>query len=324
MAFNLTNLQIFFTNLIFGNLFFTMCLYWILLVINKKGVLYEIAKFGGLVATVLISTFLSWRWYQYNHFPLSNLYESLMFLSCLLLFFYKTFEYKTDSKIIGGLCIPLILLIQGFATLNLPLSLQKATPLVPALQSNWLMLHVSMMMLSYATLLVGSLFSILYFFISNDKLISKQTSTKLNPIFRGSNIKIRSDLEFNFNEFTHEKEVISINFLKKKNRSHLLTNLDNWSYRTIGLGFPFLTMGIISGGIWANEAWGSYWSWDPKETWAFITWLIFASYLHARIIRDWQGKKTAFIGSLGFFTVWVCYLGVNFLGQGLHNYGFLN
>merc|ERR1719469_1708383 len=79
-----------------------------------------------------------------------------------------------------------------------------------------------------------------------------------------------------------------------------------------------LTLGIISGAVWANEAWGNYWSWDPKETWALITWIIFATYLHSRITKGWQGKKTAILGSLGFFVIWVCYLGVNFLGKGLH------
>ena len=105
---------------------------------------------------------------------------------------------------------------------------------------------------------------------------------------------------------------------------NLLINLDNWSYRTIGLGFPLLTIGIISGAVWANEAWGSYWSWDPKETWALITWLIFAAYIHARLSKGWSGEKVAILGSCGFFVVWICYLGTNFLGQGLHSYGFLN
>ena len=99
--------------------------------------------------------------------------------------------------------------------------------------------------------------------------------------------------------------------------------LDLWSYRTIGVGFPFLTLGIISGAVWANEAWGSYWSWDPKETWALITWLIFAIYLHSRLLKGWQGQKAAMLGSAGFFVIWVCYLGVNFLGKGLHSYGWV-
>jgi cytochrome c-type biogenesis protein CcsB len=103
----------------------------------------------------------------------------------------------------------------------------------------------------------------------------------------------------------------------------LLQTVDIWSYRIIGLGFPFLTLGIISGAVWANEAWGSYWSWDPKETWALITWLTFATYLHSRLLKGWQGKNAAILGSLGFFVIWVCYLGVNFLGKGLHSYGWV-
>jgi cytochrome c-type biogenesis protein CcsB len=104
-------------------------------------------------------------------------------------------------------------------------------------------------------------------------------------------------------------------------RLSLADNLDNISYRIIGLGFPLLTIGIISGGVWANEAWGSYWSWDPKETWALITWLVFAAYLHARITKSWQGRRPAILAAVGFVVVWVCYLGVNLLGKGLHSYG---
>lgn len=103
----------------------------------------------------------------------------------------------------------------------------------------------------------------------------------------------------------------------------LLQTIDIWSYRIIGFGFPFLTIGIISGAVWANEAWESYWSWDPKETWALITWILFAIYLHARLLKGWQGEKAAKISSCGFFMIWICYLGVNFLGKGLHTYGWV-
>jgi cytochrome c-type biogenesis protein CcsB len=104
-------------------------------------------------------------------------------------------------------------------------------------------------------------------------------------------------------------------------RLSLADSLDNISYRIIGLGFPLLTIGIIAGAVWANEAWGSYWSWDPKETWALITWLVFAAYLHARITRGWQGRRPAILAATGFMMVWICYLGVNLLGKGLHSYG---
>jgi cytochrome c-type biogenesis protein CcsB len=125
----------------------------------------------------------------------------------------------------------------------------------------------------------------------------------------------------------YETKIISPDFsleFEEFGKLKLLQSLDNWSYRIIGLGFPFLTIGIISGGVWANEAWGSYWSWDPKETWALITWLVFAAYLHARITKGWAGKKTAILGGLGFVVIWICYLGVNFLGKGLHSYGWLS
>jgi cytochrome c-type biogenesis protein CcsB len=176
--------------------------------------------------------------------------------------------------------------------------MQKALPLVPSLQSNWLMMHVSMMMVSYAVLIIGSLFSILYLFFETvqQEKVTLQTDSGI--------------IETNVS-------------LLNQSKVGLLQTVDIWSYRIIGLGFPFLTIGIISGAVWANEAWGSYWSWDPKETWALITWLVFAIYLHSRLLKGWQGQKAAILGSCGFFVIWICYLGVNFLGKGLHSYGWI-
>ena len=99
--------------------------------------------------------------------------------------------------------------------------------------------------------------------------------------------------------------------------------LDTLSYRSILIGFVLLTLGLISGAVWANEAWGTWWSWDPKETWAFISWLFYAAYLHMRISKGWQGRRPALLASTGFLVVLVCYLGVNFLGIGLHSYGWI-
>ena len=103
----------------------------------------------------------------------------------------------------------------------------------------------------------------------------------------------------------------------------VMSTLDNLSYRILGLGFPLLTMGLLSGAIWANQTWGSYWSWDPKETWALITWFIFAIYFHTRLSKGWSGFKSALLASFGFIIIWICYLGVNLMGKGLHSYGFL-
>ena len=268
-------------------LFETMIIYWINLKYPKLPIFKNLSWVGTVSANLILFLILASRWLISGYFPLSNLYESLLFLSWCLLFILKLIESKTNSKLIGAVVLPIILLIISFATLVLPKPMQYSSPLVPSLQSNWLMMHVSMMMFSYSILILGSLLSILMLVL----IKTKNRSSNLNSLVTNKN---------------------------------LIANLDNWSYRTIGLGFPLLTIGIISGAVWANEAWGSYWSWDPKETWALITWLIFAAYIHARLSKGWVGEKVAILGSCGFFVVWLCYLGTNFLGQGLHSYGFLN
>ena len=97
--------------------------------------------------------------------------------------------------------------------------------------------------------------------------------------------------------------------------------LDSLSYRTITVGFLLLTLGLISGAVWANEAWGSWWSWDPKETWALICWMVYAAYLHTRFSRGWSGRRPALVAVAGIVVIVVCYIGVNLLGIGLHSYG---
>jgi len=257
------------------------------------------------------------RWIEGGYFPLSNLYESLLFLTWCLTTVQLISEFKTSSKIIGSVIAPLNLLLITFSTSVLPLEMQKTMPLVPALQSNWLMLHVSMMMVSYSILILGSLLSTLVLILSFRSFQPTQKYLTMR-----SDVAINTQLNTEYVENVNTERVS--NTVANDQKTKLLFNLDNWSYRTIAFGFPCLSLGIISGAVWANEAWGSYWSWDPKETWALITWIIFASYLHARLTRNWQGKKAAALGSLGFFVVWICYLGVNFLGTGLHSYGWLS
>ncbi len=100
--------------------------------------------------------------------------------------------------------------------------------------------------------------------------------------------------------------------------------LDDVTYRMIAIGWPLLTAGIITGAVWANSAWGTYWSWDPKETWSLITWFVYAIYLHARYVRGWKGAQMAVISAVGFLAVIFTYLGVNLVLSGLHSYGGLN
>jgi cytochrome c-type biogenesis protein CcsB len=272
-------------------LFFAMIGYWISLSIPKNNWVFTGSRVLIFGSNLMFTITLFARWVGEGYFPLSNLYESLIFLCWGISSLHLFIEFKTKSRLIGSISTPILFFLSGFSSLTLPL--------VPSLQSNWLMMHVSMMMISYATLIVGSLLSILYLAFN----FFKKKKSPERIIQTENTATIETGISYS--------------------KLSLLQTIDTWSYRIIGLGFPFLTIGIISGAVWANEAWGSYWSWDPKETWALITWLVFAVYLHSRLLKGWQGEKAARIGSCGFFVIWVCYLGVNFLGKGLHSYGWV-
>nr|YP_009550480.1 heme attachment to plastid cytochrome c [Eustigmatophyceae sp. Bat 8/9-7w]QAA11414.1 heme attachment to plastid cytochrome c [Eustigmatophyceae sp. Bat 8/9-7w] len=279
---------------------------------NKNSIFLKLSVYLSDISTILFVVLLSGRWITGKYFPLSNLYESLLFLCTAILLVQKWAERKMLSRLISSMVLPVVLLIFRFATNVLPNEMQSIASLAPSLQSNWLMMHVSIMMVSYASLIVGSLLSILLLILSfkngsRSKLSSIRTNEKRNQLIISSNLNI-------------DNTTTIVNKPVTRSISELL---DIWSYRLIAFGFPCLTLGIISGAVWANQAWGSYWSWDPKESWALITWLVFATYLHSRLIKGWQGKRPAILATIGFFIVWMCYLGVNFLGQGLHSYGWL-
>nr|QJE37010.1 cytochrome c heme attachment protein [Taiwania flousiana]QJE37093.1 cytochrome c heme attachment protein [Taiwania flousiana] len=301
----------------FSLTFVVTLIYWGTLVYQSE----ELSNSGGkgmIVTFICITGVLVTRSLYSGHLPLSNLYESFMFLSWTSSMIHIVIEVRgQDAWWLGAITAPSAMLTHGFATLGLPDKMQQSAMLVPALQSHWLMMHVSMILLSYATLLCGSLSSIAFL------AIMAQINQKI--LLNMKNSFLRSFL-FNENVYSHdqEKKELKHNFCFpfQNYRKWILTNqLDQLSYRAIGLGFSLLTIGILSGAVWANEAWGAYWSWDPKETWALITWIIFAIYLHTRIHRGWKGDKPAIVASLGFILVWICYLGVDLLGVGLHSYG---
>jgi cytochrome c-type biogenesis protein CcsB len=223
------------------------------------------------------------------------LYESLLFLCFLfiifLLFFSTTIpsvpnayiKYKNrfqDFRFAVLTLIPTVIL--GFAFFYLPSTLQRLNPLIPALQSNWLFIHVTVTLLSYIGLLAGSSVSLLFLFVD-----SWRTTNKL----------------------------LFVDFLASREEN---------SYRLILFSYPLLTVGILSGAIWANETWGSFWSWDPKETWSLVTWLIFTAYLHQHLLGDHKNKKPILLARRGFVSIWISYLGVNLIGKGLHRYGWFS
>jgi cytochrome c-type biogenesis protein CcsB len=314
-------------NLTFLILLVSVVFYWLTIAFSKTFGPLRIGYYSVCLANLFITIILGSRWIENGYFPLSNLYESLLFFSWGITAITIFVEYKTKLILVGAVATPLVMFVTAFATLSLPEGMQKAAPLVPALKSNWLMMHVSIMMLSYSTLIIGSLLSILFLVLTKGKDVkiqgnsfgSKESSNFANQPNEGG----LRDASIGVLTISSSETSAADKILPNPQRLTLLESVDNLSYRIIGFGFPLLTIGIVAGAVWANEAWGSYWSWDPKETWALITWLVFAAYLHARITKSWQGKKPAILASIGFVVVWICYLGVNFLGKGLHSYGWI-
>ena len=212
-----------------------------------------------------------------GHAPLSNLYESLVFLSLCVALISLFVGIKYKLKIIGIVASPIPFLAMAYA--SLPKVSSEIQPLIPALQSNWLIAHVMTCFVGYAAFAVAFGISILFFFKSSGE--DKSSGV----------ISLIPDLE----------------------------TLDELTHQMVMFGFLFLSIGIITGSVWANQAWGRYWGWDPKETWSLITWLIYATLLHARMMRGWMGKKIALLSIIGFLAVIFTYFGVNLL-PGLHSY----
>ncbi|MEH2349298.1 MAG: c-type cytochrome biogenesis protein CcsB [Nostoc sp.] len=349
---NLVVLQNWLDNASFAILFLTMLVYWGGAAFPNLPYLAALGTAGMAIANLCMATLLGARWIEAGYFPLSNLYESLFFLTWGITTVHLIAESSSRSRLVGVVTSPVAMSIAAFATLTLPSQMQLSEPLVPALKSNWLMMHVSVMMLSYSALMVGALLAIAFLIVTRGQNIQLQGSSVGTGGYRSNGYRLHKAAELisqppapsaennGFARFesssngnanantavlnlvtTSEPQTVASAEPLSPQRLSLAETLDNISYRIIGLGFPLLTIGIIAGGVWANEAWGSYWSWDPKETWALITWLVFAAYLHARITRGWQGRSPAILASTGFVVVWVCYLGVNLLGKGLHSYG---
>ena len=214
-----------------------------------------------------------------GHAPFSNLYESLIFFAWTLMFLYLILEWRTKNRTIGAFVTPLAFLAMAYASFS-PNINSQIQPLIPALKSNWLISHVITCFFGYAAFAISFGVSIMY-------LLKRLDTEDKNNLF----LKLIPST----------------------------TILDDLNYQMIVIGFLMLTLGIITGSVWAHSAWGTYWSWDPKETWSLITWLVYASVIHTRLVKGWTGKKIAILSIVGFACVLFTYFGVNYLA-GLHSY----
>nr|YP_009473577.1 CcsA [Hydrocera triflora]AVI69833.1 CcsA [Hydrocera triflora] len=295
------------THISFSIVSILILIHLITLLIDEIVKLYDSSEKGMIATFFCITGLLVTRWVYSKHFPLSNLYESLIFLSWSFCIIHIVSYCKKKKNYLSVITTPSVIFTQAFATSGFLTQIHQSELLVPALQSEWLIMHVSMMVLGYAALLCGSLLSVSLLVIT----FRKNITIFYESIYFINESNERSYFFGNTSSFS----------TKNYYRSQLIQQLDYWSYRILSLGFILLTIGILSGAVWANEAWGSYWNWDPKEIWAFITWTVFAIYLHTRTNKNLPPANSAIVAFLGFLLIWICYFGVNILGIGLHSYG---
>ncbi len=269
----------------------TTFLYFICTLLYLSGVIFRfrpllLAGTYTAIATLLIQTTgISLRWVEsyrmgYGHAPLSNLYESLVFAAWAIVLIYLVFEWRTKQRAMGVFPALFAFLAMAYASFSKSID-SRIEPLVPALKSNWLIAHVMTCFIGYAAFAVSFGLSFLY-------LVRKNSGD--NP----------------------GHGIMSVLPSAKQ--------LEAFNYQLVLFGFLWLSVGIITGSVWANSAWGTYWSWDPKETWSLITWLIYAALLHARTMKGWRGERVAWLSMFGFGCVLFTYFGVNFLLSGLHSY----
>jgi len=264
--------------------YFGAFMFYLLMMVTGKDLLGRVATILALVGLAAQTVAIVLRWVESyamgaGHAPFSNLYESLIFFAWTIALLYLIVEWRTKNRTLGAFVMPLAFLAMAYASFSPNIS-SRIQPLIPALKSNWLISHVITCFFGYAAFSLSFSLSIMYFIKRLDNEKKRNIFLRLIPHAR---------------------------------------LLDEINYQMVVIGFLMLTLGIITGSVWAHSAWGTYWSWDPKETWSLITWFIYAFVLHSRMVRGWTGKRIAVMCIVGFSCVLFTYFGVNYLA-GLHSY----
>jgi len=252
---------------------------------TKKDVIGRLATYLTIIALLASTAAIILRMITSGHPPLSNGYEFLLTFVAGILAVYLFAEYRYKLRALGAFVMPIPFLLLMFIIMSMGPEERIAQAVPPALKSQWLTFHVVTAMFAYGAFAVSFGLGIMYLM----KLSKEGTQKKSNS-----------------------QGIVS--------HFPALEKLDELAYKVVGFAFPLLTLCIITGAIWANYAWGTYWSWDPKETWSLITWIIYAAYLHARLMYGWKGKRAAWMAIFGFAAVLFTFFGVNYFLAGLHSY----
>jgi cytochrome c-type biogenesis protein CcsB len=248
--------------------------------VSGRRIWFWLAVFAGLALLAFHGFLIVLRGIQAGHAPWSNTYETLILLSFLMMAIYWLTFRKFRALSVGGFAGLTAAVLLGLSSLLSP----EIEPLLPALKSNWLLFHVTAAIIGYASFAVAFGAAGIYLFLD-----AARGFLAGRPEMRG---QIDARLEY----------------------------LDRLMTRLIAAGFAFLTLGISTGAVWANVSWGRYWNWDPKETWAFITWALYGVCHHVRSQKNGSGRGFAWLAFLGFFLVMFTYFGVNFWLASLHAY----
>ena len=276
------------------------------------------------------------RWNMTGVWPLTNLYGSLSLFSLFGVIVFIAFAFKYDLWFIGFGVLGIAAISFGYAT-----TWNEGTmPAVPALQSYWIKVHVPLVIASYASFMVAFVVSSLYLlkFWFEERL---GRGTNVRASVAGSGMTVEIPVRDDRSQFTAEAATAgkmrvtgvgsdTPNITAAAARGDALgiwlaglptlAKLDIMTYRIIAVGLPLLTVGIITGAWWAKEAWGAYWQWDPKETAALLSWIVYAMYMHLHTRNSWRGRPVAWVSVVAFATIVFCYLGVNIFISGLHSY----
>ncbi|MCW9089135.1 MAG: c-type cytochrome biogenesis protein CcsB [Gammaproteobacteria bacterium] len=260
--------------------------YWFALAIGSE--------FSGKVGTALtwtasvmgtVGLMVRWREsylisHDVGHIPVSNLYEVFIMFAVITALLYLHYERRYNNRAMGAFVLTVISGAVGFLLwYTFERGAHEIQPLVPALQSYWMKIHVPANFVGYGAFALAAMLGIAYLLLER---------------FPGGKLAARMPS---------------------------LEQLDDIMYKAIALGFAFFTVATVLGAMWAAEAWGGYWSWDPKETWALIVWLNYAAWLHLRLTKGWRGKPLAWWAIVGLFVTLFAFLGVNMFLSGLHSYG---
>ncbi len=258
--------------------------------------------------------------------PLLNLYGSLSLFSAMSVAIFIVFAFRYRLWFAGGFVIAIAAMFLAYAlTWN-----EGTLPAVPSLQSYWAKIHVPLVVSSYSAFLVAFVMSVLYlvkFYFERGIGVS-ESALQPAAASAGANGDALSSVDYAGTNVTVRRDTPNIasaaaagnNVALWLNTLPSLAQLDVLVYRIVAVGLPLLTLGIITGAWWAKEAWGSYWSFDPKETAALTSWIVYAIYMHLHTRNDWRGVRSAWVSVLGFATIIFCYLGVNIWISGLHSY----